>query len=209
MCSLRSCLLNHQRKPGPAAIRWMLLDNPNVLQSNTRWNQLFSLNNDDHIMNHQSPNHTQIQLVSIWAERNLGQPFSQTNKLACLLTYTGIERWSLASSDPCEWAGDPYINSAALPLSPQVTNKKELQNQKERVEINKSGGCKMNSKISDIPAEKIGAKSFKSRSKPLPKRGQIKSRIAANALHSIVSALSKASSDRKSSSRKCISSSQS
>ncbi|KAF7828238.1 hypothetical protein G2W53_019402 [Senna tora] len=32
--------------------------------------------------------------------------------------------------------------------------------------------------------------------KPLPKRGQIKSKIAANALHSIVSVLSRASSPR-------------
>ncbi|KAK4802001.1 hypothetical protein SAY86_000204 [Trapa natans] len=37
------------------------------------------------------------------------------------------------------------------------------------------------------------AKSFKT-GRPLPKRGQIKSRIAANAFHSIVSAISRASS---------------
>ncbi|KAJ6946217.1 hypothetical protein NC651_001085 [Populus alba x Populus x berolinensis] len=38
--------------------------------------------------------------------------------------------------------------------------------------------------------------------RPLPKRGQIKSRIAANAFHSIVSVLSKASSHQHHSKRK-------
>lgn len=61
----------------------------------------------------------------------------------------------------------------------------------------------MNSKISDVAAaEGVAAESLRSRSKPLPKRGQIKLRIAKNALHSIASVLSKASSDRKDPSRK-------
>jgi hypothetical protein len=59
-------------------------------------------------------------------------------------------------------------------------------------------GCKMNSKVSDVHA----AESLRSRSRPLPKRGHIKSRIAAKALHSVVSVLSKASSGRIHPSRK-------
>lgn len=54
----------------------------------------------------------------------------------------------------------------------------------------------MNNKVRDIPAGAVVSRSFKSR-KPLPKRGQIKSRIAANAFKSIVSVLSKASSKRR------------
>lgn len=54
----------------------------------------------------------------------------------------------------------------------------------------------MNNKVRDTPAAAAGSRSFKSR-KPLPKRGQIKSKIAANAFKSIVSVLSKASSHRQ------------
>ncbi|KAJ4712025.1 coiled-coil domain-containing protein 94-like [Melia azedarach] len=53
----------------------------------------------------------------------------------------------------------------------------------------------MNTKVRDIPAGAIG-KSFRS-SRPLPKRGQVKSRIAANAFQSIVSVISKASLNRQ------------
>ncbi|KAK4748636.1 hypothetical protein SAY87_015222 [Trapa incisa] len=51
----------------------------------------------------------------------------------------------------------------------------------------------MNSKVGDAARTGAMAKSFKT-GRPLPKRGQIKSRIAANAFHSIVSAISRASS---------------
>lgn len=51
----------------------------------------------------------------------------------------------------------------------------------------------MRSKMSNAPGATI-AESFRSRG-PLPKRGQIKLRIAANAFHSIISVLSRASSD--------------
>lgn len=46
------------------------------------------------------------------------------------------------------------------------------------------------------------AKSFKNDRGPIPVRGQIKSRIAATALHSIISVLLKASSDHHYSARK-------
>ena len=58
----------------------------------------------------------------------------------------------------------------------------------------------MSNKISDVPATMI-TKSLRDR-RPLPKRGQIKSRIAANAFHSIVSVFSRAFSDHQHSSRK-------
>ncbi|KAK4796454.1 hypothetical protein SAY86_028780 [Trapa natans] len=48
------------------------------------------------------------------------------------------------------------------------------------------------SRVGDVGAAAM-SKSFKG-GRPLPKRGQIKSRMAANALHSIVSAISRASS---------------
>ncbi|WOG85811.1 hypothetical protein DCAR_0105004 [Daucus carota subsp. sativus] len=48
------------------------------------------------------------------------------------------------------------------------------------------------------------AKSTRSSRGPLPKRGQIKSIIASNALHSIVSVLSRASSDHHHSTGKLI-----
>lgn len=50
----------------------------------------------------------------------------------------------------------------------------------------------MKNTISDVPEADI-SEGYRSR-RPLPKRGQIKSKIAANAVHSIVSALSRASS---------------
>ncbi|OWM72074.1 hypothetical protein CDL15_Pgr017957 [Punica granatum] len=50
----------------------------------------------------------------------------------------------------------------------------------------------MNGKVGDVRAAAM-EKNFKG-GRPLPKRGQIKSRIAANAFHSIVSAISRASS---------------
>ncbi|EXB37310.1 hypothetical protein L484_024236 [Morus notabilis] len=53
----------------------------------------------------------------------------------------------------------------------------------------------MNSKVGDA-SDAATTKSFRCK-RPLPKRGQIKSRIAASAIHSIVSVLSRASSDRK------------
>ncbi|KAK3227837.1 hypothetical protein Dsin_007699 [Dipteronia sinensis] len=53
----------------------------------------------------------------------------------------------------------------------------------------------MNNKIRDIPAGTV-SKSLRSR-RPLPKRGQIKSRIAANAFQSIVSVISRASSKQR------------
>ncbi|KAK3020221.1 hypothetical protein RJ639_046853 [Escallonia herrerae] len=52
----------------------------------------------------------------------------------------------------------------------------------------------MNSKISDVHEAATG-ESYRSR-RPLPKRGQIKSRIAANAVHSLVSVISRASPQR-------------
>ncbi|KAK3016214.1 hypothetical protein RJ639_006216 [Escallonia herrerae] len=52
----------------------------------------------------------------------------------------------------------------------------------------------MNSKISDAHEAATG-ESYSSR-RPLPKRGQIKSRIAANAVHSLVSVISRASPQR-------------
>ena len=54
--------------------------------------------------------------------------------------------------------------------------------------------------ISDIAAAAID-ESFRSR-RPMPKRGQIKSRMAANAFYSIVSVVTKASSHRQYSSGK-------
>jgi hypothetical protein len=57
----------------------------------------------------------------------------------------------------------------------------------------------MSNRASNVPATAI-TKSLGGK-KPFPKRGQIKSRIAAHAFHSIVSLLSKASSDRQHSSR--------
>ncbi|KAG2681071.1 hypothetical protein I3760_11G127900 [Carya illinoinensis] len=58
----------------------------------------------------------------------------------------------------------------------------------------------MRNKVSDVPATAI-TKSLRG-SRPLPKRGQIKSKIAAYAFHSIVSVLSRGSSDRQHSCRK-------
>ena len=58
----------------------------------------------------------------------------------------------------------------------------------------------MSNKVSDVPATII-TKSMRGK-RPLPKRGQIKSRIAANAFHSIVSVFSRASSDHQHSCRK-------
>ena len=68
------------------------------------------------------------------------------------------------------------------------------------MEENKKGGelaldYIMNNKVGDV-SDAAMTKSFRGR-RPLPKRGQIKSRIAASAIHSIVSVLSRASSDRK------------
>ncbi|WOG85813.1 hypothetical protein DCAR_0105006 [Daucus carota subsp. sativus] len=58
----------------------------------------------------------------------------------------------------------------------------------------------MGSKIFNVP-EAATADSFRSR-RPLPKRGQVKSRIAAVVLHSIVSMLSRTSYDHHQSSGK-------
>ncbi|PON97802.1 hypothetical protein TorRG33x02_063920 [Trema orientale] len=54
----------------------------------------------------------------------------------------------------------------------------------------------MSNKVGDVSDAAAMTKDFRCR-RPLPKRGQIKSRIAASAIHSIVSVLSRASSDRK------------
>ena len=55
---------------------------------------------------------------------------------------------------------------------------------------------KMNNKVGD-DSEGAMRKRFRCERWPIPKRGQIKSRIAASAIHSIVSVLSRASSERK------------
>lgn len=54
----------------------------------------------------------------------------------------------------------------------------------------------MNSKVIDTPAAGAISKSLRS-ARPLPKRGQIKCRIAVNAFQSIVSVISKASPNRE------------
>ncbi|XVE64795.1 hypothetical protein DITRI_Ditri07aG0130500 [Diplodiscus trichospermus] len=58
----------------------------------------------------------------------------------------------------------------------------------------------MNNKGREVQASAVGRSPRGTR--PIPKRGQIKSRIAANAFHSIVSVLSKASPNRHHSPRK-------
>ncbi|KAG8659133.1 hypothetical protein MANES_02G018450v8 [Manihot esculenta] len=58
----------------------------------------------------------------------------------------------------------------------------------------------MNNKVSDTPAAPF-RKNVRG-TRPLPRRGQIKSKIAANAFHSIVSVLSRASAHRHHSHRK-------
>ncbi|WRX17972.1 hypothetical protein QQP08_010459 [Theobroma cacao] len=58
----------------------------------------------------------------------------------------------------------------------------------------------MNNKVRDVPVSAVRRSPRGTR--PIPKRGQIKSRIAANAYHSIVSVLSKATPQRHDSHRK-------
>lgn len=61
----------------------------------------------------------------------------------------------------------------------------------------------MESKVGKVYGT-ASAKSFRNDREPIPLRGQIKSRIAANALHSIVSVLLKASSDHHHSTGKLL-----
>ncbi|WCJ26344.1 hypothetical protein M5689_008167 [Euphorbia peplus] len=56
-------------------------------------------------------------------------------------------------------------------------------------------------KASDVRAVAF-SRGLRSSSKPLPKRGEIKKRIAANAFHSIVSVLSRGSSNQHPSQKK-------
>lgn len=79
-------------------------------------------------------------------------------------------------------------------ISTHPSNKRTTKEKK----IDIYSAYKMNSSISIVPATET-SNNVRSR-KPLPKRGQIKSRIAANAIRSIVSVLSKASSEQK---RRC------
>ncbi|OVA13964.1 hypothetical protein BVC80_1787g33 [Macleaya cordata] len=57
----------------------------------------------------------------------------------------------------------------------------------------------MSNKVRAVPSAGFGG-NFRGR-RPMPKRGQIKSKIAARAFHSIVSALCKATSERSNSNR--------
>ncbi|KAL5814218.1 hypothetical protein ACOSQ3_025008 [Xanthoceras sorbifolium] len=116
--------------------------------------------------------------------------YSLTNSLACLPTPANMKK---SVSGVATVPGiEMYINfeTNSVVIHPHSTeHKSEQLTLILRVYI-------MNNKVRDIPSETVSKSLFRSR-KPIPRRGQIKSRIAANAFHSIVSAISRASSNRK------------